>query len=62
MNNKVQEISGVKIPWTPRVMLFLDFEGCKKEVPKDLMASMLTAATLLIAKKKKENYGSSNCK
>lgn len=47
----LQEILGMCAPLNPGVMLLLDFVYFKISRHKDLVANMLTAATLLVAKK-----------
>lgn len=50
VNNKIKWITGIRLPLTLRVMLLLDFEHGKVIICKELIAHMLTAATLMIAK------------
>lgn len=50
VNIKIKQISGTKLPLTPRVMLLLDSEYGRIIIGKELLAHILTAATLLIAK------------
>lgn len=50
VNSGVEEITRVKLPINPRVMLLLDFDYGGVTMLKELLAHMLTTAILLIAK------------
>lgn len=50
INNRVEEITKVKLPVNPRIMLLLDCECVRVVMFKEILAHMLTAATLLTAK------------
>lgn len=50
VNGRIEEITKIRLPMNPRVMLLLDFEYGGVVTFKILLAHMLTAATLLIAK------------
>lgn len=46
----IKEITKVTLPMNPRIMLWLDFHGGGVVILRELLAHILAAATLLIAK------------
>lgn len=46
----IEDITKIKLPMCPRVMLLLDFEYAGVVLFKELLAHVLTAASMLIAK------------